>query len=286
MYFFNRKTMFIVYMLFIVFSLILLSGCAKKGPNHSATKVMNLDEENLKQLETMNMLASEMVQKTTEKNYAEARDILLKLSEQLTEVNYEGLTSIEGLRALSDTFIMAKRNFNSVNLSEQDALLSSAKVHLVIDALSHQKEPMWLQYYSVLNSDLSELQTAASLGNKEKTSQLIETYKQHYDFIRPAMIINREPENIEQLDSYLTFLQNHISVDDKKENVNAVIEELKRFLKEVFYQNQSSTVSPLTGDQTIFSWAISIGTIIVSVLFYVGWRRYDYEKTNIFTVKK
>ncbi|NDI34378.1 sporulation protein YpjB [Chengkuizengella sediminis] len=286
MWFFNRKSIFIVYMLIMGFSIIFISGCATKEPNHSAQKVLSLDEENLKQLETMNMLASEMVQKTTEKNYVEARDILLKLSEQLTEVNYDGLTSIEGLKALSDTFVIAKRNFNSVNLSEQDALISSAKVHLVIDALSHQKEPMWLQYYSVLNSDLSELQTAASLGNKEKTNQLMKTYEQHYAFIRPAMIINREPENIDQLDSYLTFLQNHISDEDKKENVNAVIEELKRFIKEVFYQDQSSTVPPLTKDQSIFSWVISIGTIIVSVLFYVGWRRYDYEKTNIFSVKK
>ncbi|MFS1512371.1 sporulation protein YpjB [Chengkuizengella sp. SCS-71B] len=285
MYFFNRKSIFIVYMLIMVFSIILISGCAMKEPNHSAQKVLSLDEENLKQLETMNMLASEMVQKTTEKNYVEARDILLKLSKQLTEVNYDGLTSIEGLQALSDTFVIAKRNFNSVNLSEEDTLISSAKVHLVIDALSHQKEPMWLQYYSVLNSDLNELQTAASLGNKEKMNQLLKTYKQHYAFIRPAMIINRDPENIDQLDSYLTFLQNYISDNDKKENVNAVIEELKRFLKEVFYQDQSSTVSPLA-DQNLFSWVISIGTIIVSVLFYVGWRKYNYEKTNIFSVKK
>ncbi|MDP5273826.1 sporulation protein YpjB [Chengkuizengella axinellae] len=286
MFRFNSKSTFRVYMLLIVFSFVLISGCSTNEPEHSAQKVMSIDEEKLKQLETMNMLANEMYQKTTEENYIEARDILLKLSEQLAELNYDGLTSIEGIQALSSSIVNAKRNFNSVNMSKEDALISSAKIHLAIDALSHQKEPMWLQYYSVLNSDLEELQKSVQLSEVEKANGLLETFKKHYGLIRPAMIINREPEHIEQLDSYIIFLQNNISDVSKKENINTAVEGMILFMNELFLRDETSGVIPFEKEQDVFSWIISIGTIIVSVLFYAGWRRYDYEKTHVVSVRK
>lgn len=221
-------------------------------------------------LTTLNGLADQFYIAAKAEDIGEARKHIVAINDLVVSVPFDGLATVEGVEALLETIISAKQVFAAISLEKQDAIVAAAKVRLAVDALSHPKNPMWLQYYNVLKADGLALHKAVNSDDKAQISAALQRMLAHYAIIRPALLINRAPSEVNKLDSYLKYLHTEPSVILKKG-------EYELMLSELFERQVSSTYVELQAQQQVsMLWTAVIGGLIISVLGYVAWRKYEY----------
>lgn len=221
-------------------------------------------------LASLNQLADQFYNAAKAGEIGEARKHIIAINDMVVTVHFEGVVSVEGLEALLETIIAGKQAFAAISLERQEATVAAAKVRLAVDALSHPKNPMWLQYYNVLKADGLALHKAVNSNEETQISEALQRMLAHYAIIRPALLINREPAEVNKMDSYLKFLHNEPQHMLKKG-------EYELMLSELFERQASSTYVELDAQQHVsMLWTAVIGGIIISVLGYVAWRKYEY----------
>jgi sporulation protein YpjB len=263
-----KRMIFIFIIMFVT-----LNGCS--SPVESTEQAA--EEREYVKLDKLNRIADEMYLKTQDEHIEEARVELIRLSELLTEIRYQGITSLEGVQALTQTVIEAKAVFSAVEFSMEEGLMVSAKLRLAADALTHPKNPMWLQYYKVLKQDGIELALAVEKDQPDLIKQGLAKIAGHYSLIKPAVVITRDPSEARKMDSFLVFLNKETSVE--------ALKQYESLLKELFHREESTTYLPVS-DQNPVLWSLAIGSIIITVLIYAGWRRFQYERDYIAVQKQ
>lgn len=258
-------------------SLYLLGGCSAKEA--SSEPQVSMDEQQKGKLSEMNHTAETLYKKAMEGAIEEARAELIVIGNQITQIRFEGITTVEGVNALSNTIVKAKRVFNAVKFSQHEGIIAAARVRLAIDALTHPNQPMWLQYYKVLVEDLSSIRKAAEDKQVAETRKALDVMYQHYSIIRPAILINRDAAEVEKADSLFAFLGSQMAAKQVQyEQVRAGIEQLQQELDEMFMKKHAQAYAPLTDSGKPIVWATGIGSAIVIVLSYVAWRKFKNEK--------
>ncbi len=252
---------------------VLLAGCS--SPAVSSAKLTKQAEQEGK-LKAMNTAAAEMYRLTKEGYYKEARDQLLQFSNLMTHVSYEHVTTAEGMNALSALVVEARGVYTQVKLSPEQALIVSAKLRLAADALIHSESPMWLDYRKTFRADAEKLRAALKAKQAAEATAQLQVFNQHYQIIRPAVLITSAPSLVEKLDSWFIFMHGLLSqpnVDYKKANVGAM--HTDELIAELFGGAEREAIVPPAADQSTILWATVLSAIIITVLAYVGWRKYN-----------
>jgi sporulation protein YpjB len=264
--------------LLICLLLIPVAACSSSSMQQNEPS-KNVDEAEFKKMEKLNILAEKFYTDVNESKLEEARADIIELNEQVTHIHFQGAASPEGIEALMETLITAKQVFTAVKPSMNEAVFSAAKVRLAVDALTHPKNPMWLHYYKILIEDGKVLSSALEMQEQEKMNHALNQIMNHYEVIRPAMLINREPAEVLKVDSYLKYL--------KTEPNLSAMSHYDGLMSELFHRKASTAYLELERQQQnpIF-WAMTVGAIIVSALVYVGWRKYQYERNHFFAKKQ
>lgn len=248
--------------------LLLIAGCSSSTAQDKPDEKLN--ETEYKKMEKLNVTTEQFYTNVNEGKLEEARAGIVELNEKVTDINFHGAASPEGVKALMETMIAAKQALTPVKPSKNEAMVSAAKVRLAVDALTHPKNPMWLHYYKILKEDGIQLANAFEKQEKEPIDQALSQIMKHYEIIRPAVLINRESSEVIKMDSYLKYLQN--------EPNHSAIDQFDAMLNELFHHKSSTAYLDIEQQQqNPFVWTAAIGAIIVSVLGYVGWRKYQYE---------
>lgn len=203
---------------------------------------------------------------------------LQTLESQVSTFQYSGVTSLEGFHALSESIIEAKRVFNAVQFSQDKGVIAAARIHLALDAMSHPVKPMWLQYDKVLLHDLEHIKSAALVKQADQSKLTANRMFEHYLIIRPSIMINRDDITVEQIDSLFTFMvtqlnKKHIDYD----NIHSAIDQFYELWNQVFLKRSRQAYLPLTNKYEILVRTMGLGTVILLVLAYVGWRKYQVQ---------
>jgi len=191
------------------------------------------------------------------------------------------LTSVEGIRALTNTIIETKRTVNAVSLNPDRWLLTTAKMRLAVDALVNAKHGLWTQYYKAFIEDMDQLEAAAKAPSKEKFASAFRGLQQHYELIRPAVIIVHPADFVEKFDSYVSFLQTATQTEPfQGQHAAEAISIGKPLIQELFMKrtDKPTFVPPVGTGQDPWIWIVGIGAVVVTVLTYVGYRKYQYEQ--------
>lgn len=255
--------------------ILMLTGCGQSEED-GLKRVPAEDQQ--KRLTLMNQTAESMFRKVKLGNYMEARSDLLLLNDQMTRLSFEGLTSPEGMSALTNTMTDAVRVFNSVKLSPQDEQTTAIKVRLAVDALNHVHQPMWLGYQGVLTTDLNQLQQAAEQNKKSEALKAMDQLTLHYDIIRPSLLIAREASDVEMTDSLMVYLRGQLQAQNlQTQIIQEGIRNYKETLDYIFNKKASTAYLPITETSNDLYLTIFIGLFICSVLTYVGWRMFKVK---------
>lgn len=256
-----------------LFVMLALAGCGR-GESDSATSMQEPPAEEAGQLQTLNSKADELYKHAAAGQYLEARKALEEFGTLAASASYAGVTGIEGVNALTDAVVAAKRQFNAARLDPEKAVHSAARLKLAADALTHKKQPMWLHYYKVLNGDTARLEEAVAKGNQAVAKAAVVALSSHYDAIRPSVWISRTPEEAEQMDSLLTFFAKQVEpAAFQKETLEGGLRQWRETLAALFRKgdDQSVYLPIMEPDQPVL-WTVTIGLVIASVLAFAGWR--------------
>jgi sporulation protein YpjB len=267
----KRNTKWFGIVLVLSLSSTLLFGCSSAKGNKPA--ITPPSQEQLQKVELLNQTADDMYQKVMQGDVSGGRVVLQQLSDQVTQIRFEGITSVEGMNALTESVTQAKRVFNAAKFNPGDGQVSAAKIRLATDALTHANQPMWLQYDKLLQDDVNMLEHAAKEQNKAQLQKGAAQLEQHYGVIHPSLLISRSATDVEKMDSLAAFVKTQIasSADPYKNILNAV-PPIRQVLDKLFMKRETTAYLPYADQQNPILWTLVIGSVIMMALGFAGWR--------------
>lgn len=234
----------------------------------------------------LNQQADEMYKLTSgtldQERIVQVRSNLKQFGEALLNIRFTGITSAEGVSALYDSALTAERVLNQVNFSQQNAIVSLARVRLATDALTHPNQPMWLQYDKLIKEDLLRLEQSADSVNWVQAMTDFNQLKLHYSIIKPSVLIQRQASEEEKVNSLLRFLETQLSQTNimKRQVLNG-INNLKMAMDTIFFKRDTTAYFPVINPGNPWVWSTLLASVIVSVLTFAAWQRYRYERNYV-----
>ncbi|ANE47949.1 hypothetical protein SY83_18460 [Paenibacillus swuensis] len=266
-----------------------LVGCAACSVNAPAVYMTHAaveQSDEFQKITSLNATADQMYKNVYAAESFEdvlaIRQQLQKFSKTMTQIKYTGITSPEGARAFYDTVLEAQKEFNAVQYSQEEASEAIARVRLVTDALTHPSQPMWLQYYRTIHEEVNVLETTVKDAKWADALSSFNILKTHYLFIRPAMLIQRPPEEEERVLGTLRFIEEELSRPQiSKRQVQIGIENFRLMLSDLFAKKDAAAYGPALAPPNPWIWSSVLGASILTVLVYVAYLRYRHEQNYV-----
>ncbi|MDQ1909390.1 sporulation protein YpjB [Paenibacillus sp. GD4] len=279
----RRKWTGLIAVLALASQVLIGCGQAVRSEGEAAPKP---SQEQLQRVELLNQTADEMYKKVMQGDVAGGKVVLQQLSDQVTQIRFEGITSLEGINALTETVTEAKKVFNAAQFSQEEGQVSTAKIRLATDALTHTNNPMWLQYYKLLLEDVEGLESAAKNQQKTELQKVYRNWEQHYGIIHPSLLISRNPSDVEKLDSLTVFMKQQIlSAQDPYTQMLQILPQVRQSLDKLFMKKEATAYLPMAEPQNPILWTLTIGSVILAALIFAGWRL-SKKDDGLVTVRK
>lgn len=208
-----------------------------------------------------------------------ARDALAVLSRSFSRANLSPLGLTVGqISALSQTLVEMEQELNRVRPNPTTLMAAALRMRMVFDAMTHPNQPLWGQYYSVLQQDLAAIDRAINAGNQARARMAVDTLIDHYRLIRPAIVLSRTPTTVTKVDSVLAFLRKQSRPAWNSALLRSGVNRLRGMLDPLFYGPEERVMAVYgEWDTPVASFMLMVGGVIVSVLTYVGWKKYRAE---------
>ncbi len=209
--------------------------------------------------------------------YEHAKRVMEQFSDQFLK-NYpkEANITMNDLRVISISSDEAIKALTAVSLEHEERVRKVTQLRLALDALHSEHQPLWMEMEKPVLNSFKQMKEAALDEDKERFKLLFNIFTTNLDTIYPSLVIDLDPESISRLDSHIRFLSDYERVDEKnKEN------HLKIMEKDMF-KLFGKTITDET-DPSLIWVMITTGSIILSVLLYVGFKKFRAE--HITTIK-
>ena len=231
MYARNRQIKKLFFVLLVV--LPLLYGCAPSESDPDAVKAdPNTTDQHIA-IAAMNESAENVFQYTRRDEPEKARTEMNALARQVEQLNFAGLTSVEGMNALTSAIVEGKQIYSAARFDRNRALLAAGRIRLAVDALDQSRRPMWLQYDSVFQQDVADMRSAMEATDADRLKQLYQRTRSHYEMIRPALLISLDLSKSGALDSLLNAMDRRIATGPLQE-LRPLIEHYATLLNDTF----------------------------------------------------
>jgi len=207
---------------------------------------------------------------------------------QLRSLPMQTIATAEGIRALAHDVAELKRTVAAVKPDEAKWKSGAASLRLAADALAHPDKPIWHRYRTVLQEDINKLTAGLDkgVGSKGEPDASVHVafgqLTEHYSLIRTAALLRAEPWKIERIDFVLRYAGRVYEADSPKpELVQGTLQPIREAFGELFPVGAAASetiVPPLGAVPPSWGWSAMMGTFIVTILTWAGWKRYKYEE--------
>lgn len=240
-------------------------------------------------IQQLNQEATSLYRHALDHNIEEVRNGIMRISERLEHISFEGQTTVEGIHALSETIVEVKQAAVRVKSDDTGLQQASAKLRLAADSLANPSKPLWLQYYKIVQDDLQAISTAVS--QHEKAAALTSRYallEEHYETIRPAAMIRREPYEIAQLDAWLSHTKGLTGAKQPDiTQLQSMISQGEELVNQLFgREKDESAFVPFVQGPNRRAAGLFITSVIVAALTYAGYRKYRAQQQGIFPFRR
>ncbi|AMA73550.1 MULTISPECIES: sporulation protein YpjB [Aneurinibacillus] len=270
-----KKIVFIVMSVAFLF-MALYTGWMVLGKRVSSTQV---PEQTLSAYQRMDQLSQDIYQLTKEEKYSEAKQSLTELGVLFAETKPPKGLSLEAVNALSDTILKAKRAFAAVEPESDRLLWHALQVRLSIDSLTHERQPLWKNYYNSYKEHINKMILLAA-GRKE--SDFSRTFMQNlqlYQTLKPAFTVSATAQQIEMLYSIYSFLlQETRKAQYNWDAIANALNELNRVVDAIFVGEDTSAFALGMPPESPFLIIALFASVIFTALGYVGWKKYKAEQ--------
>lgn len=273
-------------LLLLLCCLLLLAGWLLPSTAHAEMldkPSLSKGDEREQKLAQFEQITEALYQDMQDINLSDAPKQMELLIDSLKGLSFQGLTSVDGIHALAEVIMDVRGTLAEVDVNPETWASSSAKLRLAVNSLVHHDKALWMQYYKVLADDLSGMGKSRAEGKRTLLRQHFLSLQSHYDIVRPAIIISREPSEVNKFDSWLSYmdrLSKDNSVDDA--SLSRSLEQGETVLKELFGRKGSDPVfMPIAGYGNPWSWSILLGGWILLALAYAGMRKYRADQNVV-----
>ena len=83
-------------------------------------------------------------------------------------------------------------------------MVSAGKLRMATDSLIHVKDALWSQYYKVIREDLRVMGNIAQ-QDQAGMRRAYASLSEHYELIRPSVVIQRKPEDVNMMESWISY---------------------------------------------------------------------------------
>lgn len=225
-------------------------------------------QSDIKTLEELSMSLYESVQV---KDYENAKLIIEEIADIFPNIDYKGLTNVEGIEALSKSIINTKKVLASLEPKYSTILNNVTQLRLAVDALSHKEQPLWKRYYSVIYQDIEQIRRAYQKQDENQLQESIKGFELHYKLIKPALLVSEKKYIVEKIDSLIVALISHVG----KENYEKLINELQSSFQQLFYGTDIDVIGGITYKSILGQVSIGVILIILLTLSYVVLKKYN-----------
>ncbi|MFS0871265.1 sporulation protein YpjB [Paenibacillus xylanilyticus] len=240
-------------------------------------------------IQQLNEEATSLYRHALEHNIEEVRNSIMRISERLEHISFEGQTTVEGIHAISETIVEVKEAAVRVKSDDTGLQQASAKLRLAADSLANPAKPLWLQYYKIVQNDLQALSTAVNRHeNGAALSSQYAVLEEHYETIRPAAMIRREPYEIAQLDAWLSHTKGLTAAKQPDiAQLQSMVSQGEELVNQLFgREKDESAFVPFVQGPNRRAAGLFITSVIVAALTYAGYRKYRAQQQGIFPFRR
>ncbi|OME07328.1 hypothetical protein BSK64_08205 [Paenibacillus odorifer] len=205
------------------------------------------------------------------------------ISKIFVSSSFEGMTSVEGINALSGVIMDLKATVAGAKINPQQWEAAAAKLRLAANSLNHPRQPIWLQYYKLIREDLNAMEQSAVANDLAGWKTALERLQGRYDNIRPAVIVSRQPEVVNAFDSWLSYAAGIPSSSQKVERARLleIVSYGQDAVRVMFGKEKDEPALSLPlASQEFGIWGGLAASFIIAALAYVAYRKYRGQNQN------
>ena len=261
------------YLLFFLTIGLLLSW-----PIHTLYTKLDRPEEE-KRLYEMDRIASDLLEYVRKGDMVGAQESIEKLSMRFPNQSLPVPIRIETLNAVTQSILAAKQSILSPNESTEQLLWHATRVRVAIDALTHQHQPMWRNYYTAFLTQVQNLQQSAVERDFETFHEQFEEHYRLFLAIKPAMSIHLAETKMTAISTAYEQINKEMRKGEKDwQLVREALRDLHGLMEGVFVGEEKSAFARLMMRPD--SPMLIMSSIIIAVLLslaYVAYRKYQAE---------
>jgi sporulation protein YpjB len=218
---------------------------------------------------------------------------LTEISRRLTEtegkfrlMSMKEIATAEGIQQLARNITEMKRAVAAISPDKRKWKSDAAALRLAADALAHPVKPLWHQYRPILHEDVIQIKNSIELNATgsgtvpEAALQAFDQMSQHYNVIRTAVLLKSDPWKVERSDSVIRYASRILTADPPNTALwQGIIPLLQEAMDGLFpggKEAESAFVPPVAAPP--WGWSAIMGSFIVTILTWVGWRRYRLDQ--------
>ncbi|MFT4413076.1 sporulation protein YpjB [Fredinandcohnia humi] len=222
----------------------------------------------------LDQISDEALQMVKQERYKDAKQLLSHFSNEFLALNQQdkGYT-LEELRVITVTHNSALKAVTSTSLNFEERIKRVTQFRLVIDAVRTEHQPMWTEMEDSIMTTFSQMRTNIENGDQDTFNQQLSIFLSKYEMIHPSLKVDLPAEEVQQLDSHVTFLDHYRDQDLKKATRLQQLEQMEMDLRDLFERMTEDDADP-----SLIWVMIVTGSAIILTLTYVGWRKYKGDK--------
>lgn len=222
----------------------------------------------------LNRTSDKVLQYVREGHYEDAHNLLPVFSEQFLSLQSETSSlSMHELNVITSVFEEVEGATVQVSLPHEERVKAATKLRLLIDVYESSHSPLWLKTKNQTFQALSNVQSIARDQTGGNLEQRINGFISQYEVVRPAWSVSLNTENYQMIESQIQYLRHLRENGTRGEELVNHLDRVERQLEHIYDAKEDEVSDP----QLIWVM-VTIGGVIIAVLSYAGWKKYQGEK--------
>ncbi|MCA1058345.1 sporulation protein YpjB [Rossellomorea aquimaris] len=225
--------------------------------------------ESTSPMNELDEISDQALQMTKAGRYEEAKHLLVYFSDEFASLSAQESFSMDELRILTISHNLAVESINQTSLDQEQKVNAVTKFRLVMDALNSQHQPLWVEMEDPIMEAFNGVKIAAENGNADDYQMTLNVFLSKYNIIQPSIKLDIPVERAQVLDARISYLDHYRQDVLESTETMSELAALETDLHKLFENMTEDEADP-----SLWWVIISTGSIIVSTLSYVGWRKY------------
>ncbi|MFB4323564.1 sporulation protein YpjB [Paenibacillus lautus] len=226
------------------------------------------------QAKALNKEVEQLYRHVEEGNVQAVLEDIRRVSGLFEASSFQGLTGVEGIHALAESILEMKEATARATQEPHHWMVSAGKLRMAADSLIHARDALWHQYYKVIREDLRVMGQYAQQHDQAGMRRAYDSLSEHYELIRPSVVIQRKPEDVNMMESWISYAGGLVASGDAAQ-VEKVVPQGEEMMNMLFGKKKDEpALAPLGEVKEPWTWQLVIAAFILAALTFAGYRKY------------